>query len=392
MIEIPLDVCGHYSSLKKFRNLERRKEREACGYLRETNCSKVFYLGHKTQHVPVSKEPSAVESEISVKLDAFSEKFDGFEVKIDLLRTSQQKISSDLVELKEFVSAQFVSFAAQMASMQTQFSIVFTDSYAKDKGSDSSNDDGGSDNEEDIDLDEFEETDDNEEENAVGDDEDEGSEGEEKDGEADENSESKEKDDKGSDDECTDSEKKNFVDFNDGSTQIDVEATVQSGGKAVEIMVSSDGIGGDSGNQITVSENVELTDCRVVYGTIGLTVDSNIQLVEDNPIPIEGTPLVDKRKSKKPIALTSPFMEFDSSISSSKDGSGYGVVKYVAGLCPLGDKIGEDVDHKDENDFDLWLGEGRRSKKDHHDKDKVYLKGKDKIVPPYSFWRGRCCN
>ncbi|XP_060962484.1 uncharacterized protein LOC133032531 [Cannabis sativa] len=119
-------------------------------------------------------------------------------------------------------------------------------------------------------------------------------------------------------------------------------------------------------------------------GATGLNVDSNIEL-EDDPIPVEETPLVDKRKSKKPIALTSPFMEYDSSISSSKDGSGYGVVKYVAGLCPLDDKIGEDVEHKDEIDFDLWLGEGRRSKKDPHDKEKVYLKGKDKIVPPFRF-------
>ncbi|KAM6595906.1 hypothetical protein CsatA_006430 [Cannabis sativa] len=310
--------------------------------------------------VPVPEEPSVAPSDISVKLDAFSEKFDGLEVKIDLLHTSQQKISSDLVELKEFVSAQFVSFGAQMASMQTQFSTVFADSYAKDKDSDSSNDDGGSGNEEDFDLDESEETDDNEEENVMGDEEGEGSEGEEKDGQADEDSESKEKNDKGSDDECTDSEEK----------------------------MSSDGIGGDFSKQISVSENVKVTDRRLVcfeMGATGLNVDSNIALVEDDPIPVEETPLVDKRKSKKPIALTSPFMEYDSSISSSKDGSGYGVVKYVVGLCPLDDKIGEDVEHKDENDFDLWLGEGRRSKKDPHDKDKVYLKGKDNIVPPFRF-------
>ncbi|KAM6569077.1 hypothetical protein CsatB_017062 [Cannabis sativa] len=133
--------------------------------------------------------------------------------------------------------------------------------------------------------------------------------------------------------------------------------------------MSSEGIGGDSGNQFPVSENVEPTDCHVVcveMGTTGVSVDSNIQLVEDNPILVEETPLLDKRKSKKPIALTSPFMELDSSISSSKDGSGYGVVRYVAGLCPLDDKIGEDIDHKDENDFDLWLREGRRSKKDQY--------------------------
>ncbi|KAM6562747.1 hypothetical protein CsatB_022745 [Cannabis sativa] len=337
--------------------------------------------------LPLPEEPTVAQSDISVKLDAFSEKFHGLEVKIDLLHTSQQKISSDLVELKEFVSAQFVSFGAQMASMQTQFSTVFADSYAKEKGSDSSNDDDGGGDEADFDLNESEETDENEEENVMGDEEGEGSEGEEKDGQADEDSDSKEKNDNGSDDESTDSEEKNFVDFNDGPTQIDVEATVQSGVKAVEIMMSSDGIGGDPCKQISVSENVEVTDRRLVcfeMGATGLNVDSNIEL-EDDPIPVEETPLVDKRKSKKPIALTSPFMEYDSSISSSKDGSGYGVVKYVAGLCPLDDKIGEDVEHKDEIDFDLWLGEGRRSKKDPHDKEKVYLKGKDKIVPPFRF-------
>ncbi|XP_060971738.1 uncharacterized protein LOC133037943 [Cannabis sativa] len=158
--------------------------------------------------LPVPEEPTVAQSDISVKLDAFSEKFHGLEVKIDLLHTSQQKISSDLVELKEFVSAQFVSFGAQMASMQTQFSTVFADSYAKDKGSDSSNDDDGSGDEADFDLNESEETDDNEEENVMGDEEGEGSEGEEKDGQADEDSDSKEKNDKGSDDESTDSEEK----------------------------------------------------------------------------------------------------------------------------------------------------------------------------------------
>ncbi|KAM6572651.1 hypothetical protein CsatA_016731 [Cannabis sativa] len=337
--------------------------------------------------LPLPEEPTVAQSDISVKLDAFSEKFHGLEVKIDSLHTSQQKISSDLVELKEFVSAQFVSFGAQMASMQTQFSTVFADSYAKEKGSDSSNDDDGGGDEADFDLNESEETDENEEENVMGDEEGEGSEGEEKDGQADEDFDSKEKNDNGSDDDATDSEEKNFVDFNDGPTQIDVEATVQSGVKAVELMMSSDGIGGDPCKQISVSENVEVTDRRLVcfeMGATGLNVDSNIEL-EDDPISVEETPLVDKRKSKKPIALTSPFMEYDSSISSSKDGSGYGVVKYVAGLCPLDDKIGEDVEHKDEIDFDLWLGEGRRSKKDPHDKEKVYLKGKDKIVPPFRF-------
>ncbi|XP_060974542.1 uncharacterized protein LOC133039653 [Cannabis sativa] len=98
----------------------------------------------------------------------------------------------------------------------------------------------------------MQETDENEEENVMGDEEGEGSEGEEKDGQADEDSDSKEKNDNGSDDDATDSEEKNFVDFNDGPTQIDVEATVQSGVKAVELMMSSDGIGGDPCKRISL--------------------------------------------------------------------------------------------------------------------------------------------
>ncbi|XP_060963681.1 uncharacterized protein LOC115713341 [Cannabis sativa] len=96
----------------------------------------------------------------------------------------------------------------RMGSMQTQFSTVFADSYAKEKGSDSSNDDDGGGDEADFDLNESEETDENEEENVMGDEEGEGSEGEEKDGQADEDSDSKEKNDNGSDDESTDSEEK----------------------------------------------------------------------------------------------------------------------------------------------------------------------------------------
>ncbi|XP_060959371.1 uncharacterized protein LOC133030595 [Cannabis sativa] len=137
----------------------------------------------------------------SFELTISSLKVDGLKLKIDLLHTSQQKISSDLVELKEFVCAQFVSFAAQMATMQTQFSSVFADSIAKDKASDSSNNDGGSDNEEDID------SEDEDLDEGSGDEE-EGSDGEQKDEDDNEDSESKGKDDKGSDDECDDSEKK----------------------------------------------------------------------------------------------------------------------------------------------------------------------------------------
>ncbi|XP_060973882.1 uncharacterized protein LOC133039095 [Cannabis sativa] len=277
--------------------------------------------------LPVPEEPTVAQSDISVKLEAFSEKFHGLEVKIDSLHTSQQKISSDLVELKEFVSAQFVSFGAQMASMQTQFSTVFADSYAKEKGSDSSNDDDGGGDEADFDL-------------------------------------------------------------NESKKPMKMKQRmlwVMTKGRVVKVkrrMIKPMKILTQKKKMIMAVMMMPLIVRR--RWVHSLNVDSNIEL-EDDPIPVEETPLVDKRKSKKPIALTSPFMEYDSSISSSKDGSGYGVVKYVAGLCPLDDKIGEYVEHKDEIDFDLWLGEGRRSKKDPHDKEKVYLKGKDKIVPPFRF-------
>ncbi|XP_060972478.1 uncharacterized protein LOC133038370 [Cannabis sativa] len=135
------------------------------------------------------------------------------------------KISSDLVELKEFVYARVCFFWCSDGFNADTYFSVFADSYAKEKGSDSSNDDDGGGDEADFDLNESEEIDENEEENVMGDEEGEGSEGEEKDGQADEDSDSKEKNDNGSDDESTDSEEKNFVDFNDGPTQIDVEAT-----------------------------------------------------------------------------------------------------------------------------------------------------------------------
>ncbi|KAM6545427.1 hypothetical protein CsatB_026163 [Cannabis sativa] len=162
----------------------------------------IDYNSYKSVHV--QEKPSVVECDISVKLNGFSKKVDDLELKIDLLHTSLQKISSDLVELKEFFSAQFISFAAQMATMQT------------DKGSDSSNNDGGNDNEEDIDSKGNEEEDDIEEEDAEGvdldegsgDEEEEGSDREEKDEDDNEDFESKGKNDKGSDDECDDSEKK----------------------------------------------------------------------------------------------------------------------------------------------------------------------------------------
>ncbi|KAM6566767.1 hypothetical protein CsatA_025895 [Cannabis sativa] len=157
--------------------------------------------------VPIPEQPSVVESDISIKLNSFSEKVDGLEITIDLLHTSQQKISSDLVELKEFVS-----FATQMTTMQTQLSSVLLILLL----SDSCNDDGGSDNEEDIDSEDNEEASDNEEEDAEGvdfdegsgDEEEEGSDGEEKDEDDNEDSESKGKNGKGSDYECVDSEKK----------------------------------------------------------------------------------------------------------------------------------------------------------------------------------------
>ena len=39
-------------------------------------------------------------------------------------------------------------------------------------------------------------------------------------------------------------------------------------------------------------------------------------------------------------------------------------MKYVEGLCHPDNNIGEAVDHEDQSHFDVWLGEGRRTKKD----------------------------
>ncbi|KAF4360761.1 hypothetical protein F8388_011477 [Cannabis sativa] len=49
-------------------------------------------------------------------------------------------------------------------------------------------------------------------------------------------------------------------------------------------------------------------------------------------------------------------------------------------------------DHQEKVYRALWECQANIEVEANHDKDKVYLKGKDKIVPPFSFWRGRCCN
>ena len=60
----------------------------------------------------------------------------------------------------------------------------------------------------------------------------------------------------------------------------------------------------------------------------------------------------------------SPFMEFDSSVSSEREVSGYELVKYFGCFGALDSTIGEAVDHEDQQHFDVWLGEGCRTKKD----------------------------
>ncbi|XP_060961906.1 uncharacterized protein LOC133032091 [Cannabis sativa] len=62
----------------------------------------------------------------------------------------------------------------------------------------------------------------------------------------------------------------------------------------------------------------------------------------------------------------------------------YKVVKYVRGLCPLDNKIGEPVDPQLEADFVKWVDSGLRKHKSNTTTN-VYCKGKDTIFPPFRF-------
>ncbi|KAF4404174.1 hypothetical protein G4B88_014630 [Cannabis sativa] len=72
------------------------------------------------------------------------------------------------------------------------------------------------------------------------------------------------------------------------------------------------------------------------------------------------------------------------SSSVSPDDSVYKVVKYVRGLCPLDNKIGEPVDPQLEAEFVKWVDTGLRKHKSNTTTN-VYCKGKDTIFLSFRF-------
>ncbi|XP_060960960.1 uncharacterized protein LOC115720283 [Cannabis sativa] len=151
-----------------------------------------------------------------------------------------------------------------------------------------------------------------------------------------------------------------------GEDNIDVDATIASAVKAVENLI------GSSTNAPAPVETYEKTDLEMV-------------LFQETPILRP-----QKRDQKKGAVLKSPFIELASgasksgSSSVSPDDSVYKVVKYVRGLCPLDNKIGEPVDPQLEAEFVKWVDTGLRKHKSNTTTN-VYCKGKDTIFPPFRF-------
>ncbi|KAF4392158.1 hypothetical protein G4B88_026147 [Cannabis sativa] len=151
-----------------------------------------------------------------------------------------------------------------------------------------------------------------------------------------------------------------------GEENIDVDATIASAVKAVENLI------GSSTHAPAPVETSEKTDLEMVV--------------------FQETPILrpQKRDRKKGAVLKSPFIELASgasksgSSSVSPDDSVYKVVKYVRGLCPLDNKIGEPVDPQLEADFVKWVDSGLRKHKSNTTTN-VYCKGKDTIFPPFRF-------
>ncbi|KAF4388359.1 hypothetical protein G4B88_013196 [Cannabis sativa] len=151
-----------------------------------------------------------------------------------------------------------------------------------------------------------------------------------------------------------------------GEENIDVNATIASAVKAVENLI------GSSTHAPAPVETSEKTDLEMVV--------------------FQETPILrpQKRDRKKGAVLKSPFIELASgasksgSSSVSPDDSVYKVVKYVRGLCPLDNKIGEPVDPQLEADFVKWVDSGLRKHKSNTTTN-VYCKGKDTIFPPFRF-------
>ncbi|KAM6564745.1 hypothetical protein CsatB_024743 [Cannabis sativa] len=151
-----------------------------------------------------------------------------------------------------------------------------------------------------------------------------------------------------------------------GEENIDVDATIASAVKAVENLI------GSSTHAPAPVETSEKTDLEMVV--------------------FQETPILrpQKRDRKKGAVWKSPFIELASgasksgSSSVSPDDSVYKVVKYVRGLCPLDNKIGEPVDPQLEAEFVKWVDSGLRKHKSNTTTN-VYCKGKDTIFPPFRF-------
>ncbi|KAF4354753.1 hypothetical protein F8388_026548 [Cannabis sativa] len=151
-----------------------------------------------------------------------------------------------------------------------------------------------------------------------------------------------------------------------GEENIDVDATIASVVKAVENLI------GSSTHVPASVETSEKTDLEMVV--------------------FQETPILrpQKRDRKKGAVLKSPFIELASgasksgSSSVSPDDSVYKVVKYVRGLCPLENKIGEPVDMQLEAEFVTWVDTGLRKHKSNTTTN-VYCKGNDTIFPPFRF-------
>ncbi|KAF4402845.1 hypothetical protein G4B88_010297 [Cannabis sativa] len=151
-----------------------------------------------------------------------------------------------------------------------------------------------------------------------------------------------------------------------GEENIDVDATIASAVKAVENLI---------GSSTHAPAHVDTSE------------KTNLEMVVFQETPILRP---QKRDRKKGAVLKSPFIELASgasksgSSSVSPDDSVYKVVKYVRGLCPLDNKIGEPVDPQLEADFVKWVDSGLRKHKSNTTTN-VYCKGKDTIFPPFRF-------
>ncbi|KAF4346050.1 hypothetical protein G4B88_017171 [Cannabis sativa] len=151
-----------------------------------------------------------------------------------------------------------------------------------------------------------------------------------------------------------------------GEENIDVDATIASAVKTVENLI------GSSTHVPASVETSEKTDLEMVV--------------------FQETPILrpQKRDRKKGAVLKSPFIELafgaskSGSSSVSPDDSVYKVVKYVRGLCPLDNKIGEPVDPQLEAEFVTWVDTGLKKHKSNTTTN-VYCKGKDTIFLPFRF-------